>query len=391
MRIPTLSMTASAMTIVLMHAISSAPLAAEEKEAKEKEKVIAPPGVGDAAPLVEATDDADEKWKLADYLGEDVVVLYFYPADLTGGCTKQACGYRDDLSKLEKLGAVVVGVSGDSAANHRIFKKVHELNFTLLADEDGKVARAFGVPVSAGGTISQEIDGEKLTLTRGVTASRVTVVVGLDGRVAHIEKVRDAGGDSARVLEVVEKISKPRAAAEFNKVLRIGDAAPRWKDLVGVDDKKHSFASHADAKVLVVAVTCNGCPVAKAYEDRMIEFAKAYGKKGVAVVAINVNKGPGDRLDKMKERAVEKGFAFPYLYDPSQSIARELGATVTPHWFVFDGKRRVRFMGSFDDNMNAAEAKTRYVPDVVDALLAGKVPATSESKPVGCGIQYETK
>src|SRR6187399_1446328 len=90
--------------------------------------------VGDAAPKFESTDDAGKPWKSEDYVGKKVVVIYFYPADLTGGCTKQACGFRDDMAKLKEQGVEVVGVSGDSAKNHQIFKKVHELNFTLLAD-----------------------------------------------------------------------------------------------------------------------------------------------------------------------------------------------------------------------------------------------------------------
>ena len=104
--------------------------------------------VGDAAPVFEVEDDKGETWKSKDHVGKKIVVVYFYPADMTGGCTKQACAFRDDFPKLEDEGIEVVGVSGDSAANHRLFKKAHDLNFALLADVEGKVADAFGVPVT---------------------------------------------------------------------------------------------------------------------------------------------------------------------------------------------------------------------------------------------------
>src|SRR5207248_828273 len=110
--------------------------------------------VGDPAPKFESIDDTGKAWKSADFVGKKVLVVYFYPADMTGGCTKQACGFRDDMKKLADKGVEVVGVSGDSVENHKFFKEFHKLNFTLLADEKGEVAKAFGVPVTPGGTIT---------------------------------------------------------------------------------------------------------------------------------------------------------------------------------------------------------------------------------------------
>lgn len=376
------------LTALLACGFAVSTYAAEEaKEKTEKDHKIA---AGDKARDFEATTDQNEKWKLSDHLGKDVIVLYFYPADMTGGCTKQACGYRDNLAKLEKLGAMVVGVSGDSVKNHQVFKKVHDLNFTLLADEKGEIASLYGIPVRGGGSIEREVDGETITLTRGVSAERWTVVIGKNKRVEDVSKIGDAGQDPERVIEIVKDLES-REPAKFNKSLRIGDPAPRWEDLEGTDGKKHSFDDHKDAKVLVAVVTCNTCPVAQAYQDRLKNFAKEYAKKGVDVVAINVNTDPGNRLEKMKERAKEEGFTFPYLYDPSQEIAHALGATVTPHWFVFDENRRVRFMGSFDDHMEADRANEHYVSGAVDALLEKKTPTEEESRPVGCGVKYDTK
>jgi thioredoxin-dependent peroxiredoxin len=165
------------------------------------------PKVGDPAPGFEATDDQGKPWKSADHVGKRVLVIYFYPADLTGGCTRQACAFRDDMKKLKAKGVEVVGVSGDSARNHRVFKKVHNLNFTLLADEDGSVAKKFSVPLGPGGTIrAKDADGKEVRLTRGVTAARWTFVIGKDGKVAYRHTKVDAAEDSKKVLAEVEKL-----------------------------------------------------------------------------------------------------------------------------------------------------------------------------------------
>src|SRR5258707_662794 len=129
--------------------------------------------VGDPAPTFESTDDEGKPWKSTEYVGKKVVVVYFYPADLTGGCTKQACGFRDNMKALTDKGVEVVGVSGDSAKNHQVFKKVQSLNFTLLADEDGAVAKKFGVPLKDGGDFkTKDADGKDLVLTTEVRAAR---------------------------------------------------------------------------------------------------------------------------------------------------------------------------------------------------------------------------
>lgn len=160
--------------------------------------------VGDKAPAFQATDDQGKPWNSADHVGKGVVVVYFYPADMTGGCTAQACAFRDDSAELKKLGVEVVGVSGDSAENHRIFKKAHDLNFTLLADPKGEVAKAFGVPTKAGGSIVRPIDGKDVTLTRGVTAARWTFVIGKDGEVVLKNTEVKPAEDSKAVRQAVE-------------------------------------------------------------------------------------------------------------------------------------------------------------------------------------------
>lgn len=183
-------------------------------------------------------------------------------------------------------------------------------------------------------------------------------------------------------------ISACTQAQEIRGV-KIGDPAPDWKDIEGVDGKKHSLSDYKDAKVIVLVCTCNHCPVAKAYEDRIIQFQKDYKDKGVQVIAFNVNNIPEDRLDKMIERAKQKGFNFPYIYDPTQKMARDYGARVTPHFFVLDQERKVRYIGSMDDNQNPARVTRNYLREAVDAILEGKPVPVPETKAFGCTVKYE--
>jgi peroxiredoxin len=176
--------------------------------------------------------------------------------------------------------------------------------------------------------------------------------------------------------------------------LKIGDQAPKFSGLeCATSGKSISFDDMKDKDVVVVVITCNHCPAAVAYEDRIIEFSKKHcGKDSkVGLVAINVNNGEDDRIDKMKERAKSKGFNFPYAYDPSQKIARDLGATRTPEFFVFDKARRLVYTGAMDDSMKADKVTKHYVEDAVKAALKGEAPAVTETKAVGCGIRFEKK
>ena len=160
--------------------------------------------VGDAAPVFTSTDDDGKEWKSTDHVGKKIVVVYFYPADCTGGCTKQAQGFRDDMKILTDKGVEVVGVSGDSVKNHKLFKKLEKLNFALLADEDGSVAKKFGVPFGKGGEVKKEIDGKEELLVRGVSAKRWTFVIGKDGKILMKNTEVKPAEDSKAVLKVVE-------------------------------------------------------------------------------------------------------------------------------------------------------------------------------------------
>lgn len=163
---------------------------------------------GDSAPEFEAVSDDGEVWRSKDHIGEKLLVVYFYPAAMTGGCTDQACSFRDNRTKLTELGAEVVGVSGDEIKNLQIFKRTNNLNFPLLSDTEGEIARAFGVPVRDGGSITREVDGEEVVLNRTVTASRWTFIIGHDGTVLYKDTNVDAAGDSDAVINAIEQLAR---------------------------------------------------------------------------------------------------------------------------------------------------------------------------------------
>ncbi len=151
-----------------------------------------------------------------------------------------------------------------------------------------------------------------------------------------------------------------------------------------------------DFKGFIVIFTCNNCPYAKAYEDRIIALDKKYKPLGFPVIAINPNDPeiqPEDNMDEMKKRALEKGFTFPYLLDEGQAIYPQYGATKTPHVFLLNkenGKNIVKYIGTIDNNyQDASDADVHYVQDAVDALVAGKQVPNEMTVAIGCTIKVK--
>jgi peroxiredoxin len=174
--------------------------------------------------------------------------------------------------------------------------------------------------------------------------------------------------------------------------LKAGDKAIPF-NLPGVDDKEHSFDDYAGKSAIVVIFSCNHCPYVRAWEDRMVQIQADYAGKGVQLVVINANdesKYPDDSFPKMKERAREKKFNFPYLRDEPQSVARAYGAERTPEVFLFDRNSVLRYHGTIDDNYDDPKAvKEHYLRMALDAVLAGKPVSIAETKPVGCSIKWK--
>lgn len=161
--------------------------------------------VGDNSPLFKAPADDGSTWDISKFLGNNYIVVYFYPAAMTGGCTKQACSYRDHKDDLKAAGIEVVGVSGDKIENLRLFKQAESLNFTLLSDEKGDIARAFGVPLSDGGAIKRTVGGSEHELLRGVTAKRWTYVIGKDKKIIYKNESVNAEKDTEEVLNFIKQ------------------------------------------------------------------------------------------------------------------------------------------------------------------------------------------
>ncbi len=192
-----------------------------------------------------------------------------------------------------------------------------------------------------------------------------------------------------------------RAAEQ--KTLAIGAAAPDFT-LEGVDGKRHALADYDDARILVVIFTCNHCPTAQAYEERIEKLTADFKDRGVAVVAVSPNDPQAVRLDElgytdlsdslseMKERARDHKFEFPYLYDgDAQQMAKAYGPVATPHVFIFDRERKLQFCGRIDDHENPAKVKTSDARNALEALLAGRPVPVATTRTIGCSIKWADK
>jgi peroxiredoxin len=171
-----------------------------------------------------------------------------------------------------------------------------------------------------------------------------------------------------------------------------GDKATDFK-LKSVDGKMYSMADYKDAKGFIVVFTCNHCPFAVKYEDRINALAKKYKPQGYILLAINPNDPavqPEDSFELMKVRAKEKEFAFPYLFDEEQKIYPLYGATKTPHIFLLDKNQIVKYIGAIDDNVNDAnDVKEKYLENAIEALENGKTPSPETTKAIGCTIKVK--
>jgi thiol-disulfide isomerase/thioredoxin len=185
--------------------------------------------------------------------------------------------------------------------------------------------------------------------------------------------------------------------------LSLGSPAPDFK-LPGADGKTWRLKDFSKSKVLVVIFTCNHCPTAQAYEERIKQLVTDYKPRGVGFVVINPNSPAGvrsdelgytdldDTLDAMKIRAKHRQFNFPYLDDgPTEKVAKQYGPVVTPHVFIFDQARKLRYQGRIDNNEREGLVKSRDTRDAIDALLTGKEPPVAETKVFGCSTKWDFK
>lgn len=198
-------------------------------------------------------------------------------------------------------------------------------------------------------------------------------------------------------------IALPCFAAEEIKPLEPGKPAPDF-DLPGVDGKNYRLKDFADAQILVVIFTCNHCPTAQAYEERIKKLVSDYKEKSVAFVGISPNDPKAIRLDELgytdlsdsfeenKVRARDHGFNFPYLYDgDKQEVSKAYGPRATPHVFIFDKGRKLRYRGGIDDSENLKRVKKHHLRNALDALLSGKPVPENDTPAFGCSIKWSEK
>ena|SRR5688572_29231433 len=182
--------------------------------------------------------------------------------------------------------------------------------------------------------------------------------------------------------------TSPKSADE----LAIGADAPKFSLVNTADGKTYSFTP-GDGKPAVVVFTCNHCPYSKAFENRIVELGREYGKKGIAFYAVNPNDDvayPSESADKMKDRATTKNYPFPYLKDGDSEVARAYGARVTPHVFLVDARGKVAYRGYVDDSAKSDEREHEGLSEAMDALLAEKEIQKASTKAFGCTIKWKS-
>ena len=185
-------------------------------------------------------------------------------------------------------------------------------------------------------------------------------------------------------LEIVEAL--PEWAT-----LPIGAPGPVFEGLLGTDGRRLGLSRFADREVLVLIFSSNRCPTAKAYGERMNALQRDYGSRGVQLVAINSNDPhlyPDESYPRMAERAAEDRYAFPYLVDDGQRVAKAYGATCTFHVFVLDHTRRLRYEGRFDDSRLTAKVTSHDLRNALDDVLAGRDVRVSTTRPFGCSLDF---
>ncbi|HBH24134.1 MAG TPA: thioredoxin family protein [Cytophagales bacterium] len=181
------------------------------------------------------------------------------------------------------------------------------------------------------------------------------------------------------------------SSAFVNNGYQVGDQATDF-ELKNVDGKMVSLSDYKDADGYVVIFTCNSCPYAKKYEQRIIDLHNKYADKGYPVIAINPNDPeikPEDSFDEMKRISKEKGYPFAYVYDETQEVAKAYGAKYTPHVYLLDDEMKVRYIGAIDNNYKDADAAdVKYVENAIEALMNGQEVGEENTKAIGCTIKW---
>jgi thiol-disulfide isomerase/thioredoxin len=176
-----------------------------------------------------------------------------------------------------------------------------------------------------------------------------------------------------------------------SSALAVGDAAPEFHALMGVDGRRYSLSSFAEHPVVALVFVGNGCPSVKAYAEELNRLHRLYGPRGVQLVAVNANNAslsPSDTLPQMIQAAREWQWDFPYVKDADGALARACGATTTPHAFVFDGQRRLRYRGRIADSRQPSTATSHDLGNALEDLVAGRPVGMADAPALGCSIVW---
>jgi peroxiredoxin len=181
------------------------------------------------------------------------------------------------------------------------------------------------------------------------------------------------------------------SATTAHSALSLGERAPSFEGLLGADGRSYSLETFQDKPALVLVFVGNGCPTVRLYEERLARVNRRYGDQGLQIVLVNSNNphlSPPDTYERMVERAQRSALPFPYLKDENGSLARACGAICTPHAFVFDADRRLRYRGRIDDSRTGQSVTSEDLEEAIAALLRGEPVRVPETSPFGCAIVW---
>lgn len=319
---------------------------------------------GRTAPDFNLPDQDGKLHRLSAYRGK-TVVLAFYPADMTPGCTLEARSLRDAMPQFEQMGVQVFGISVQDVKSKREFCDREGLNFPLLADVGGKVAKQYGVLMPAG------------------LAQRVTFIIAPSGQIAQVITDVNVQQHGEQVLALLKQ--QPAIPPAANWQAKLGQPIPNFQLPRADNGKMESVYGDRKQKVTVIMFIATRCPVSNAYNERMRAIAQEYMAKGVRFVGINSN--VIEPTEEVAEHAKQNRFPFPVLKDEGNKIADRFNAQFTPEIFVVDAKGVLRYHGRIDDSQDPANITSHDLRDTLDALLAGKNPPRAETKAFGCTIK----
>ena len=353
------------------------------------------PRVGTPAPTYALPDQNNQMHTLASDKGK-VILVAFYPADFTGGCTIEAHSLSAAYPSLKALGVTVYGVSVQDAKSHKSFCTSAGIPYTLLADTQKTMTTAYGDLVPGAGF-----------------ADRTTYIIGADGKVAFVDKnvnghLNTCGADwvnwikahpaiktttTSRGISATntsEEISlgAPLTLAALRKTTtaQVGYAAPTFSLTDAVTGQAKSLPALAlGKKATVVMFVSTRCPVSNAYNGRMTTLAKKYGALGVSFVGIDSDQN--EPKTEVASFTKQQDFPFPVLVDPGNKVSDAYSARVTPETFVINSKGVLVYHGRIDNDQDMSSAKTHELADALDATLAGQPIAKAQTKAFGCSIK----